>query len=334
MGRIYAQTVAGLEGVALHAIADPAVRPDDAPLAALNVPHVFDRAEAAMALPTVHAVIIATPTQTHPDLVIAAAQAGKAIFCEKPLALSLEAARKALEVVETTGVPLQVGFMRRFDESYQKAYRAIQAGRLGRPLMFKAVGRDPGCPDPAFADPVMSGGLIVDMAIHDFDLARWLMGREVEHVSAAGSLLVCDALQAVGDIDNAVINLRFEDGALGNIEVSRNASYGYDVRTEVLGTTGRVHVGSDEWDSTRYSIHTARGTRRDHYLTQRFGAAYRAQIHHFVACVREGRPPSVTGRDALAATELARAATFSAHTREPVSVQAVRDGWAPDLATL
>lgn len=334
MGRIYAQTVAELDDAVLYAIADPAVRPDDDTLSALDAPRVFDHGEAVLNLPAVDAVIIATPTQTHPELVIAAAQAGKAIFCEKPLALSLEAAREALAAVEAAGVPLQVGFMRRFDEGYQKAHRAIQAGRLGRPLTFKAVGRDPGCPDPAFADPAMSGGLIVDMAIHDFDLARWLMGREVDRVSATGSLLVCDALRAVGDIDNAVINLRFEDGALGNIEVSRNASYGYDIRTEVLGTDGRVHVGSDEWDSTRFSIHTESGSSRGNYLMQRFGAAYRAQIHHFVTCVRHGRSPSVTGRDALAATELARAATFSARTQEPVAVQAVRDGWAPDLATL
>src|SRR6266702_945939 len=151
-----------------------------------------------------------------------------------------------LYAVAQAHVPLQVGFMRRFDTGYQKAKALIDEGHIGRPVTFKSIGRDPFCPRREYADPVMSGGLIIDMAIHDFDLARWLMGSEVERVSAEGTLLVCKDLESVGDIDNAVINLRFVNGALGNVEVSRNAFYGYDIRTEVLGSEGALVIGTHQ----------------------------------------------------------------------------------------
>ncbi len=245
MGRLYARTVASLvDGARLVAVADvdPTVRAQVATQFA--VPHAFADAAYVLALDEVDAVIIATPTSSHRDLVIAAAHAGKAIFCEKPLALTLDGTREAIAAARRAGVPLQVGFMRRFDTAYRKAKALIDAGSIGRPVTFKAVGRDPFCPRAAFADPQHSGGLIIDMGIHDFDLARWLMGAEVERVSAEGTLMVCHDLAAVGDIDNAVVNLRFRSGALGNVEVSRNAFYGYDIRTEVLGSEGAVTIGN------------------------------------------------------------------------------------------
>ena len=334
MGRIYARTIADqVDTAALYAIADPAVDPDDEAVKALDVPHVLDDAEDALRLPDLHAVIIAAPTNTHPDIVVAAAQAGKAIFCEKPLALSLDATQEVVAAAEQAGVLLQVGFMRRFDPAYRRAKRNIETGQIGQPLTFKSIGRDPFCPDPTFADPEQSGGLILDMAIHDVDLARWLMGSDIERISATGSLQVCEELRAVGDIDNAVINLRFENGALGNIEVSRNASYGYDVRTEVLGAEGVVQVGGDAESASVDLARKKSGSNGGNYLTERFGEAYRTQVQDFVACLREGRQPAVTGHDALAAFEGALAATYSARIQEPVDVQAVRDGWTPDLAT-
>lgn len=334
MGQIYAHAISDqVDGAVLYAIADPAVRPDDDAVAALEVPHVVDRVEEVLELAELDAVIVATPTSTHRDVVVAAARAGKAIFCEKPLALSLEATRAIRAAVDAAGVPLQVGFMRRFDAACRKAHDAIAAGEIGRPLTFKSIGRDPGCPDPAFADPAHSGGLLVDMAIHDFDLARWMMRREVERVSATGTRLVCDELQAVGDIDNAVANLYFESGMIGNVEVSRNAVYGYDIRTEVMGTEGVVHVGSATSHPDVFTMRKKSASAGDDYLMKRFGAAYRAQIHHFVECVRCGVSPAVTGADAQAAFEIALAATFSARTQEPVSIEAVRSGWRPNLAT-
>ena len=220
--------------------------------------------------------------------------------------------------------------MRRFDAAYRQAKTMIDHGLIGKLITFKAVGRDPQCPRPDFADPAHSGGLILDMGIHDFDVARWFMDSEVEHVSAEGTLHACDDLRAVGDFDNAVINLRFATGALGNVEVSRNASYGYDVRTEVLGTDGIVRVGGTQQPAPMLSTrHSAPGDAAS-YLINRFGEAYRAQLHHFVACLLEGRAPAVSGADALAAFEIGLAATYAAQTGAPVTLEAVRAGWTPD----
>lgn len=338
MGKIYARTIAeGVGDARLHAIVDPAERARMEAAETFGSPHVLEDPEKAWTLSELEAVIIATPTSTHNALVASAAREGKAIFCEKPLALTRDDTSEVLSVVREAGVPLQIGFMRRFDPAYQRVSRSIESGRIGEPIVFKSIGRDARCPAPEFADPAHSGGLILDMAIHDFDLARWLMDDEVERVSAEGELLVCDDLRAVDDIDNAVINLSFEDGAIGNVEVSRNATYGYDVRTEVMGTDGVAHVNGAvrEGPEGAFTLTSSDGEAGgDDYLTERFGEAYRAQIHHFVECVREQRTPSVTGTDAQAAFEIGLAATFSARTGEPVALADVRAGWTPNQPIL
>ena len=325
MGTIYAQTIARqIPRTKLHAVADPDAQARTDFMARFDVPHVFEEAREALALPNLDAVVIATPTGSHSDLVTTAAEAGKPIFCEKPLALTLAETHAALAAVEQAGVPLQVGFMRRFDAAYRQAKTMIDHGLIGWPVTFKAVGRDPFCPRPAFADPAQSGGLILDMGIHDFDVARWFMGSEVERVAAEGTLLVCDDLRAVGDYDNAVINLRFAGGALGNVEVSRNAFYGYDLRTEVLGSEGIVRVGGAKEPvpmlSTRHSV----ADEASSYLTNRFGEAYRAQLHHFVDCLLDDQPPAVSGADALAAFEIALSATEAAQTGQPVVLEGLK----------
>jgi inositol 2-dehydrogenase len=289
-----------------------------------NILHVCADADELIALPDLDAVVISTPTSTHCDLVIAAAAAGKAIFCEKPLALTLEENHRILAAIAQTQVPLQVGFMRRFDTAYQKAKALIAEGRIGRPITFQSIGRDPFCPRREYADPAVSGGLIVDMAIHDFDLARWLMGSEVERVSAEGALLVCEELAQVGDIDNAVITLRFVNGGLGIVEVSRNAFYGYDIRTEVLGSEGAVTIGGHQ--HTPVVLLTRTGAQHDTvpYLMERFGDAYRTQMQHFVQCLHDGKLPSVGGVDSLAALEIGIAATRSYQTGRPVILRELR----------
>lgn len=317
MGQLYTRLLATqINGARLYAVAE--TRPQVAD--ELGVSPAFADPREMLALPELDAVIITTPTSTHHDLIIAAAEAGKAIFCEKPLALTLADTHSALEAVARAQVPLQVGFMRRFDAAYQKARAMIESGQIGSPVTFKSVGRDPFCPQPEYADPAKSGGLILDMAIHDFDLARWLMGSEVERVTAEGTTLVCNVLASVGDIDNAVINLRFASGALGNVEVSRNAFYGYDIRTEVLGSEGAVMIGTHQ--QTPVLLLTRAGAQHDitPYLMERFGDAYRTQLQHFVDCLRSGRPPLVTGKDALAAFEIGVAATQSYQTQRPVTL--------------
>lgn len=329
MGKIYARTIAGMDGALLYAVATDPLASEAVFLADFDVPHRSDDAGEIFALDELDAVVVATPTRTHRALVLAAAAAGKAVFCEKPLALTLEDTRAMLDAVAQAAVPLQVGFMRRYDPAYLEAKAAIDAGQIGHPVTFKAVGRDPFCPDPAYADPSQSGGLIVDMGIHDMDLARWLMGAEVDRVTAEGTVMVCTDLRTVGDFDNAVVNLRFENGAVGNVEVSRNAFYGYDVRTEVLGSKAAVHVGGD--DLRTNVLLPAKSDAGDSYLVRRFGTAYEAQIRDFVTCVREKRPPACSGKDALAAFEISLAATYAARTGLPVAVDAVRAGWTPTL---
>jgi predicted dehydrogenase len=269
------------------------------------------------------ALIVATPTSAHGEVVRATAAAGKAIFCEKPLALTATETRGVLEEVRRAGVLLQIGFMRRFDAGHVQAREAIEAGKIGRPLVFRSIGRDPGCPPVEFADPRHSGGLIIDMGIHDFDLARWLMSSDVERVSAEGSLLVCDQLRRVGDIDNAIVSLRFASGALGSVEVSRTARYGYDIQSEVLGSDGAVRVGaSARREVDEMQLLPARAPDDDGTppFVRRFAKAYRAQIEDFFLCVQHDRVPRAGGEDAMAAIEIAEAATESARSGQPVVV--------------
>ena len=319
MGRLYAQMLATqVSGARLYAVAEVSEQARSQATSELAVAHAFADAYELLALPGLDAVVIATPTSTHHDPVIAAAKAGKAIFCEKPLALTLEETGSMVEAIANAQVPLQVGFMRRFDAAYQRAKTLIDDGQIGYPVTFKSLSRDPFCPPGNYLDPAKSGGLILDMAIHDFDLARWLVGSEVERVTAEGTVLVCNDLASVGDIDNALVNMRFVNGALGNIEASRNAFYGYDIRTEVLGSEGAVMIGVQQ--HTPVLLLNRTGAHHDvmPYLMERFGDAYRAQLQHFIDCLRKGQSPSVSGAEALAACKIGIAATRSYQTGRPV----------------
>jgi scyllo-inositol 2-dehydrogenase (NAD+) len=323
MGHFYADTLASLGGsVTLAAVADPSAEARDAMRTSLGLDHAY--AEAGDLLDHVDAVVVATPTSAHAEVVLAAAALKKAIFCEKPLALTVAETRRVLAGVNAAHVLLQVGFMRRFDTAHVEAKQAIADGKIGRPLVFKSAGRDPGCPPVDFADPRHSGGLIIDMGIHDFDMARWLMGSEVERVSAEGSLLFCEELRRVGDIDNAIVNLRFASGALGNVEVSRTACYGYDIQLEVLGTEGAVRLGqTTARGNNEAAVLAAQPATTDSVppFVRRFANAYRAQIVDFLRCVQEDRTPRATGEDALAAIQIAGAATLAASSGRPVECE-------------
>jgi inositol 2-dehydrogenase len=268
----------------------------------------------------IEAVFVTSPTSTHREVVMAAAEAGRAIFCEKPIALNLEDTDQMLAAIAKTGVMFQAGFMRRFDSGYIAAKAQIEAGAIGKPVTFKSIGRDPFCPDLEYAKPTVSGGLILDMAIHDFDLGRWLMADEVRRVYTEGGILAFPQLDAVGDIDNAVVNMLFEGGALGNVEVSRNACYGYDIRTEILGTEGGLNVGY--YQQTPVLVMTTQGIQHDMvpYIIERFGDAYQAQTQDFVERVLDDREPAVDGHDARAALAIGLAATRSYQEARPVDL--------------
>jgi scyllo-inositol 2-dehydrogenase (NAD+) len=324
MGQIYARHLAQDPRSRIVCVSDVVAERAQAVAAELGVQAWTTDYRELLTDNSVEAVFVTSPTSTHREVVIASAGAGKAIFCEKPIALSLEDTDQMIGAIEEAGVLFQAGFMRRFDPGYCRAKEQIEAGVIGEPVTFKSIGRDPFCPDLEYARPSVSGGLILDMAIHDFDLGRWLMADEVRRVYTEGGTLAFPQLNTVGDIDNAVVNMLFEGGGLGNVEVSRNALYGYDIRTEILGTEGGLNVGY--YQQTPLLVMTTMGIQHDMvpYIIERFGDAYRAQTQDFVGRVLDGREPAVDAHDARAALVIGLAATQSYHEARVVELAEYR----------
>ena len=281
---------------------------------------VYEDYHDMLANPNIQGVIIATHTHTHYDIVIAAAQAGKAIFCEKPMALTLAETDEMITEIEQATIPFQIAFMRRFDKGYAVAKKRIETGEIGQPLTASSVSRDPSCPDPAGADPAMSGGMIVDLAVHDIDSIRWLMNDEVSRVYTEGSVLNCPDLTHVNDIDSAMINLRFSRGGLGQVDACRVSGYGYDIRCEIRGETGTLQIGYLQ--ETPILTLSQQGVTHDvvPWFAERFTPAYRAQIDHFIHCLQTDQAPSVGITDARRALEVAIAADQSLKTGLPVTL--------------
>jgi inositol 2-dehydrogenase len=264
---------------------------------------------------SVEAVAIATPTGSHAELAVAAATAGKHIFCEKPISLDRDTTLAVIDAVGQAGVVLQVGFHRRSDPDWVAAAQRIHAGELGAVTLFRTSLRDMTSPPPEYLTG--SGGFFVDVTVHDLDVARWLVGEVVE-VSAHGAA-TDPAFAALGDIDTAVVVLRFENGALGVIDNSRSARYGYECSTEVMGTKATVRVEAPrplEWRTPGQATYPLA---RD--FEERYPVAYAAEFDAFARCVLDGTAPRVTGRDALAAFDLALAATESWRTGTTVTLK-------------
>lgn len=326
MGQVYASHVASqIDDARLVAVADAYAPTLEAFTAKNSSAKGYVDYHDLLADHEIQGVIVATSTSTHRDVVIAAAAAGKAIFCEKPTALTLAATDEMLAAVNQAGVMFQVGFMRRFDKAYVEARRQIDADVIGEPIVVRSIGRDPFRTSLEFANPAVSGGLIVDMAIHDFDVIRWMMGDEVERVYTETASKVYPELVEVGDVDNAMINVRFVNDGLGNIEVSRTAGYGYDIRCTVVGTKGTLEIGYLQ-ETPVVTLSKEVGVRHDvvPYFKERFGPAYTKQIEHFVDCLREGKPPKVSSADARAALQAAIAATVSQHEQRIVYVNEIQ----------
>ena len=274
---------------------------------------------------SVDAIVIVTPTSTHRAMVEGAVAAGKAIFCEKPLSISLDEAMAIRRAVEGAGAFFQMGFMRRFDRGFAAAKQRLEAGVIGDAVVFKSTSRDPYRPSIEYADPRSSGGLIIDMGIHDCDIARWYMG-EVVAVQAIGGLLAYPELGAVGDIDNAVISLIFASGRLGVIDITRNGIYGYDIMAELLGTKGTLRVGYLR--ETPLMVMTKGQVAHDTvpYFMERFAEAYTAQLENFARNVLEGRTPPITVDDGVEALRVAVAATRAQKSGERVEIASIVEG--------
>ncbi|MBI3971504.1 MAG: inositol 2-dehydrogenase [Chloroflexi bacterium] len=315
LGAVHARTLGGISEARLAVVADP--RPEGRLLGErFGARPVSDPREAIEA-PDSQAVVIVTPTATHAELIEAAARAGKAIFCEKPIALDVPSTERALRVTKQYGVPLQIGFQRRYDSGFAEARQRIATGELGRIHLFRAVSYDPYPPRREYI--LGCGGMFVDMSIHDVDIARFLTQSEVESVSAVGTVMGPQAadFEAAGDWDTTVLTLRFTSGALGSIVNSRQSGYGYDIHTDVLGDCGGLKIGYERHTPlTRYDRD---GAHHDFvpYFPERFAQAYTAELVAFVDAVQTGRPVTPTGEDGLAALRVALAATESARKGGP-----------------
>ena len=316
IGHTHARSIVGVEDAQLVAVADP----DEA--AAASVVRMTGAraasAEEVLCAPAVEGVLIATPTHLHAVQVERAAESGKAIFCEKPLDLDLSRAQRGVAAAARCGVPLMVGFNRRFDPSFRRLRDEIDRGRIGAVELVQITSRDPAPPPMEYLQ--RSGGLFRDMMIHDFDMARFLVGEPVVEVMAAGSALMDAA--AAGDVDTAAVVMRSASGRLCLISNSRRATYGYDQRIEVHGSQGMVSAGNPAATTvTRADRSGFAADPLDASFTDRYAAAYRQEIVTFCAVVRGGSPAYPDGADGLAALALAEAASESLATGRAVRVQ-------------
>lgn len=269
--------------------------------------------------PEIDAVLICSPTNTHSAITIEAAQAGKHIFCEKPIDYDLSRIHAALDAVEKAGVAFQVGFNRRFDHNFKAVRELIGQGKIGDPQIVKVTSRDPNPPSIEYVK--VSGGLFLDMMIHDFDMVRYLSGSEVDEVYASGAVLIDPAIGEAGDIDTAVVTLKFKNGALGVIDNSRKAAYGYDQRVEVFGSKGCVTVENDKDNSTQLSTEeNVVSLKPKYFFLERYKESFIEELKQFFDAVNSNGKTPVGGIDGLNAVKIALAAKESLSQRKPIKV--------------
>lgn len=318
IGRVHAANLQRrIAGARVILVADPVETAARAAADDFGIKFAVADYQTVLQSPAVDAVIICSATHTHATITMQAAAAGKHIFCEKPLDFNLGVIDQVLAAVAQSGVKLQVGFNRRFDPNFARVRQAVASGEIGAPHLMHIISRDPAPPPPAYIQ--VSGGLFLDMTVHDFDMARFLFGAEVEEVYAAAGVLVDPAIGALGDIDSALVTLKFAGGALGVIDNSRQAVYGYDQRVEILGSRGSISTGNIYPNAA--TVSTAEAIRRDlplNFFMDRYTESYVAEMQAFVDAVRNDTPVPVSGEDARAATTLALAAMRSHAENRPV----------------
>ena len=318
IGRLHTENLFRMAGVRVKSIADPYADFDAWP-----PPGIDTGIDPSLVLddPEIQAVLICSPTPTHADFTEAAATAGKHVFCEKPIDLDPERIRRTLEVVDAAGVRLQVGFNRRFDPTFSRVRQAVIDGDVGDIHIVKITSRDPEAPPVEYVQS--SGGIFLDMTIHDFDMVRFLTGSEVEEVHAMGAVLIDPAIGEAGDVDTAVTTLKMANGALAVIENSRQAVYGYDQRVEVFGSKGSAEAGNET--ANRVTLSAGDGVRSDtplYFFLERYQASFVAELEAFFACIRDDLEPPVGGRDGLMSVLVGLAAAKSMAENRPVKVEA------------
>jgi len=282
-----------------------------------NVPY-----DELLTVPELDAVVICSPTDTHADYVIQAARAGKHIFCEKPLDLSLERVQEVLEVVEECGVKLMLGFNRRFDPEFMKIRSLVEKDAVGDPQIIKITSRDPGPPPVSYIKS--SGGMFLDMTIHDFDMARYISGKQVKEVYAKATVKVDPEIAQAGDVDTAVITLTFEDDSMAVIDNCRKAAYGYDQRLEVFGSKGMAQA--ENLFPNKHKLYTEEGVSGDlplYFFLERYDASYNQEIKEFIDALLSDSAMPVDGSDGLISIAIGLAAKKSLQENRPVQMKEI-----------
>ncbi len=323
IGRVHAQNLAyQIPEARLVAVGDVILDAAQKLGSDLGISKIVQDPRAILEDKEIDAVIICSSTDTHAQLIEEAAVVRKHIFCEKPIALDLLKIDRALAAVKKAGVKLMVGFNRRFDPSFKRVHDLVAAGELGEPHILRISSRDPAPPPIAYVK--VSGGIFLDMTIHDFDMARYLMGSEVEEVYAAANVLVDPQIGKAGDVDTAVVTLKFANGAIGVIDNSRQAVYGYDQRVEMFGSKGVAMAQNQTPDTVvqadKNGVHSALPL---HFFVERYAQAYVEEMRAFVRSILEDKQPPVTGLDARAPVVIGYAAGKSAKENRPVKLTEV-----------
>jgi myo-inositol 2-dehydrogenase/D-chiro-inositol 1-dehydrogenase len=324
IGRVHIQNIcSAVRGIEIVTVADPYMTAEgERFVRSFGIPNVTKDTDSVFADPETEAVLICSSTDTHAGFIMQAAAAGKHIFCEKPVDHDVARVRQALDAVEKAGVKLQIGFVRRFEHNHRAVYEAVRSGKIGTPQILRISSRDPEPPTIGYVR--RSGGIYFDMMIHDFDMIRYLAGSEVTEVYAKGAVLVDPAIGKEGDVDTTIVTLTFESGAIGVIDNSRRAVYGYDQRLEVFGSEGAVWDENDLPSTVRIARadHTEYGTPY-HIMWDRYTQAFIDEMKAFADAVENDSVPPVTGTDGLYPVLIAAAANKSLREGRPVRIAEV-----------
>lgn len=321
IGKLHVENINRLvAGARVIAVADVMMEASRAWAEAEGLPYIYDDYHDLLKNEEVDAVIIATPTNTHAEVAIAAAEAGKQIFLEKPVDLSVERIHEVMKAVEKAGVICQIGFNRRFDHNFRRVREMVDNGTIGEPHIIRVTSRDPAPPPISYVK--VSGGLFVDMMIHDFDMVRFLSGSDVVRVTAKGANLVDPEIGKAGDIDTAVVTLEMANGAIAVIDNSRQAVYGYDQRVEVFGSKGQAVAYNDR--PSTVEVYTEEQVTLDkirYFFLDRYTGAFIDQFVAFIGALRGEKKVAVDTLDGLRAVEIALAAGESLRTGKTVELK-------------
>ncbi|HDZ6728173.1 TPA: inositol 2-dehydrogenase [Mannheimia haemolytica] len=324
IGRVHSESISKyVKGAEIKAISDVKITEELTAWAkSMGIPEVYDDYKKILQDPEIDAVLVCSSTNTHAPISIEAAQAGKHVFCEKPVDADPAKIREVLSAVEKAGVKFQVGFNRRFDHNFKAIKDRVAAGDIGEPHVIRVTSRDPEAPPIEYVK--VSGGMFFDMTIHDFDMIRYLSGSEVEEVFAVDTVLVNPEIGKAGDIDTAVITLKLKNGAIGVIDNSRKAAYGYDQRAEVFGSKGAIHITNDTGSTAVFSGENGVVAEKPKYFfLERYMQSFADEISCFVDSVVNDKPTLVNGNDGLQPVLIALAAKKSLEENRPVKLSEV-----------